>query len=133
MNERLAYKIVVVEDNDDFRNLILQYLLASDFSVKVYESASQLLEDYKTFLIADLIIMDIKMPGVNGLDFLRITHGAKSLPPIITMSAFGSSHEKEKAIKWGAADFIKKPFYLDDLKELMFKILNTLPSNEKNR
>ena len=121
-------RVLVVEDDEAFRNLLLEYLSKCGHDVEAYDNASSflsLLHSYSKEHLPDVILMDVKMQGINGIDFLRMTHGLKTLPPIIMMSAFGSDHTVENAKKWGALKFLKKPFSLKILLDTLVEIDNT--------
>src|SRR5213594_1371244 len=71
----------------------------------------------------DLLIIDVRMPGMTGLDVTRIVH--KKLPslPIVVMTAFGSIETAIEAIHEGAFDFISKPMNLEELKKTVSRAL----------
>ena len=71
----------------------------------------------------DLLIVDVRMPGLSGLDVTRIVHEKYPLLPVIVMTAFGSIETAVEAIHEGAFDFISKPMNLAELKNTVSKAL----------
>ena len=71
----------------------------------------------------DLLIVDVRMPGVNGLDVTRQTHHDFPDLPIVVMTAFGSMDTAIQAIREGAFDFISKPMNLEELKRVVHRAL----------
>ncbi len=71
----------------------------------------------------DLIMMDIKMPGINGYEATREIRKFNKKVSIIAQTAFGLSGDREKAIEAGCNDYIKKPIVMDKLYSLIRKTL----------
>ena len=106
-----AKKILVVEDNEDTREILLYRLKnMGDFEVLTASNGKEALE-VATKSKPDLIIMDLKMPVMNGweaTESLRRTEWAKDLP-IIALTAQAMEGDEEKALKAGCTDYIPKP------------------------
>lgn len=107
---------VMVVDDDRAACHLLQGVLAKEgYRVKTAESGQEALEK-ATAMPFDLVLADVRMPDLDGLQVLR---AVKQLSPetlVIMMTAFGSIETAIEAIKEGAYDYISKPFRLDDLK-----------------
>ena len=106
-------KILVVEDDDNIRELIIDYLESSSFRVDTSDNGIEALEfidknDY------DLIILDIMLPGINGYDILKKIRDEKFIP-IIFLSAKKEEIDKIKGLGLGADDYITKPFSFGEL------------------
>ena len=71
----------------------------------------------------DIILTDLRMPGLNGMEFLRITHGINQIPPIILMTAFTTSFTEKDALNNGAVHVLPNPFNLERLLQLIADIL----------
>jgi len=81
----------------------------------------------------DLVITDMKMPGMTGIEVLQ---GVKKLSPhipVILITAYGTVNTAVEAMKEGAAEFIMKPFSLDDLEAVVRNVLDTYQSSSVNR
>jgi two-component system, NtrC family, nitrogen regulation response regulator NtrX len=108
-------KIMVVDDEPDIRNLVKEILEDEGFNVDTAENADQARDLQATFN-PDLILLDIWMPGTDGIALLREWKESKSLETlIIMMSGHGTVETAVEATKVGAYDFIEKPLSLAKL------------------
>jgi DNA-binding NtrC family response regulator len=82
---------------------------------------------------AGLIITDLKLPGMNGLEFLRAVKQFDSTLPVIVMTAFGSVETAVEAMKAGASDYLLKPFSLAEMRMVVRKELDVSRLREENR
>ena len=73
----------------------------------------------------DIVITDLKLPGLEGLDLVRQLHQAKPKLPIILITAHGSTETAIEATKWGAFDYVPKPFDVEELLDLTEKALQS--------
>ncbi len=81
----------------------------------------------------DLVLTDLKLPGMDGLAFLEQLRAQNMLTPVIVMSAFGTVENAVEAMKKGAVDFLPKPFSLDHLTVVVEKALEVRKLREENR
>ena len=126
MNNFIAH-ILVVDDDDGIRSLVKQYLNKNNFLVTTAESAENALE--KILIIKfDLIVLDVMMPGKNGLEFIR-DNKKKIDTPIILLTAKGETNDRVEGLEIGADDYLSKPF---EPKELILRIKNILTKTKKN-
>ena len=113
--------ILVIDDDDGIRNLVKKYLNDNKFLVTTADSAENASEKIKVIKF-DLIILDIMMPGKNGLEFIE-EHKKKLDTPIILLTAKGEANERIKGLEIGADDYLPKPF---EPRELILRIKNIL-------
>ena len=125
MDEFLAH-ILVVDDDDGIRSLVKKYLNENDYLVTTANSAEDASEKIK-ILKFDLIILDIMMPGKNGLEFIE-DHKKNLETPIILLTAKGEANERVQGLEIGADDYLPKPF---EPKELTLRIQNILNKTKK--
>ena len=129
MNKFIAH-ILVVDDDDGIRSLVKQYLTKNNFLVTTANSAEDAGEKI-SIIKFDLIVLDIMMPGKNGLEFIQ-EHKKKINTPIILLTAKGEANERVEGLEVGADDYLPKPF---EPKELILRIKNilnkTIKSNQK--
>jgi YesN/AraC family two-component response regulator len=71
----------------------------------------------------DLVITDIAMPGINGLDLLSMIKARDNETKVIVITAYGSDENREQALRRGADNYLEKPFDLYEIKDLVLKIL----------
>lgn len=125
-----AKKVLVVDDNEDIRNLISIILTGESYEVLAVETGTQALEIYTEFK-PDLILLDIMMPGISGFEVLEQIRDIRSSKlnsvPIVMITAKSLTDDIDKAIKLGATSYIVKPFRAESLKQ---KVLENLTSNE---
>jgi len=125
MDKFIAH-ILVVDDDEGIRSLVRQYLNENSYLVTTAENAETAAQKVKIVKF-DLIILDIMMPGKNGLEFIK-DHKKKLDTPIILLTAKGESSERVEGLEIGADDYLPKPF---EPKELILRIKNILSKTVK--
>jgi two-component system response regulator HydG len=108
------YKILVVDDDVEMCGLLSDVLKEQAFSVITMDNsleASKILKKEEF----DIVITDLKMKGLKGLDLLEETKQVSPLTPVIIITAFGTIASAIQAIKMGAYDYVTKPFQMDEL------------------
>jgi len=116
-------RILVIDDEPNLRKVIHANLSASGYDVNMVENGEEGIKLAKS-LKPDLVLLDIKMPGISGWDLLstiRTDPGLKNVPVII-MTAFMRENEEAKAREMRAS-FIEKPFGVSELLEQVKKAL----------
>ena len=125
MDNFLAH-ILVVDDDDGIRSLVKKFLNENNYLVTTANSAEDASEKIKIIKF-DLIVLDIMMPGKNGLEFIE--ENKKNLDtPIILLTAKGEAKERIEGLEVGADDYLPKPF---EPKELILRIKNILDKTQK--
>ena len=119
--------ILVVDDDDGIRSLVKKYLNENNYLVTTANSAEDAVEKIKIIQF-DLIILDIMMPGKNGLEFIQ-ENQKKLETPIILLTAKGETSERVEGLELGADDYLAKPF---EPKELILRIQNIIKKTKKN-
>ena len=112
--EDRGHKVLVVDDDLEMCGLLSDVLKGEDFSVTaIHDSfeASKILKKEEF----DVVITDLKMKGLKGLDLLEEAKKVAPLTPVIIITAFGTVESAIKAMKMGAYDYITKPFQMDEL------------------
>ena len=124
---------VFVVDDDQAVRESLQFLLESeDLKVESFESAEAFLDAYSIYRIGCLLL-DIRMPGMNGLELQKILAEQKFHLPIIIVSGHGDIPVTVRAIRNGATDFLEKPFDNDYLLARVKDALTDDADNQKKR
>ncbi|MCX7644144.1 MAG: sigma-54 dependent transcriptional regulator [Rhodobacteraceae bacterium] len=115
-----AMKIAIVDDEQDMRQSISQWLALSGFDTETYPSAEEALKaigpDWP-----GVVVSDIKMPGMDGMQFLKRLLGLDSGLPVIMITGHGDVPMAVEAMRLGAFDFLEKPFNPDRMTELAKK------------
>ena len=115
-----AMKIVIVDDEKDMRQSISQWLALSGFDTETYSSAEEALKGLGNDF-QGIVVSDIKMPGMDGMQFLRKLKGVDSSLPVIMITGHGDVPMAVEAMRMGAFDFLEKPFNPDRMTELAKK------------
>ncbi|WP_294607009.1 sigma-54 dependent transcriptional regulator [uncultured Roseovarius sp.] len=118
-----AMKIAIVDDEKDMRQSISQWLALSGYDTEAFPSAEEALKS----LGADypgIVVTDIRMPGMDGMQFLKKLMGADSSLPVIMITGHGDVPMAVEAMRIGAFDFLEKPFNPDRMTELAKKATN---------
>lgn len=107
--------ILVVDDEKSMREILEIFLKSEGYGVATAENGEKAIEAVKKDIF-DLIITDMKMPRVNGLELLR---NVKQITPdvaVVLITAFGTTESAVEAMKLGAYDYIQKPFQMDNIR-----------------
>ncbi|CUH68774.1 C4-dicarboxylate transport transcriptional regulatory protein DctD [Thalassovita gelatinovora] len=125
-------KIAIVDDEQDMRQSISQWLALSGYDTETFASAEDALKgigpDYP-----GIVITDIKMPGMDGMKFLKKLMGSDSALPVIMITGHGDVPMAVEAMRVGAFDFLEKPFNPDRMTELAKKATNARRLTLDNR
>ncbi|MDI9556732.1 MAG: sigma-54 dependent transcriptional regulator [Pseudomonadota bacterium] len=118
----MSEKIVIVEDDAGVRFFLEEALKDEGYKIKAFESYEEASSSINKE--TNLIIMDIKLPGVDGLTAIEVNK-KKSDAPILIITAYGTKKNAMEAIQRGATDFFVKPIALDELKVMVKRVLGT--------
>ncbi|CAO6127914.1 OmpR Response regulators consisting of a CheY-like receiver domain and a winged-helix DNA-binding domain [Candidatus Pelagibacterales bacterium] len=119
--------ILIVDDDDKIRDLLKQYLKNNNFFVSTAINASDAEEKLKIVKF-DLAIIDIMMPGKDGLQLTKEIRDKIDLP-IILLTAKGEAEDRVRGLELGAEDYLPKPF---EPKELLLRIKNVIKRIKKD-
>jgi two-component system, NtrC family, response regulator AtoC len=122
--------ILVVEDEEKLRRVVELQLKGAGFDV---DQAGNVEDAMRLADRADVILTDLRLPGVSGLELLANLRRQDSHTPVIVMTAFGSIETAVEAMKAGAVDFLPKPFSLDHLMTVVNKALELRTLRDENR
>src|SRR3954454_8668612 len=118
-----AQKMVLVVDDDESLRVALTYLFQSmNLPVKVFASTAELLSS-KLPDVVSCLVLDIRLPGVSGLDFQDALAKTGIRIPIVFMTGHGDVPMSVKAMKAGAIDFLPKPFRDQDMLDAVTRAL----------
>src|SRR5215469_12691298 len=122
--------VLVIEDEEKYRRVIGLHLSSCGYEVKAVRAAE---EGLKHAGDVDLVLTDLKLPGMDGLAFRDRLRAQNRNTPVIVMSAFGTVENAVEAMKKGAVDFLPKPFSLDHLTVVVEKALEVRKLRDENR
>lgn len=108
-----ATKVLIVDDEPQARRVLRMALISRGFEVTDARSGEEALESLR-HEIPDVILLDLKMPGIGGLDTCRLIRDRSDVP-IIIVSAMKTEKEKVNALESGADDYVTKPLGIEEL------------------
>lgn len=124
-------KVLVVDDEADFRELMVKRLTRKKYGVSgasCGEDALALVKDR----IFDVALVDLKMPGMDGLELLRQLRNVSPETEVIILTGHGSTETAVEAMKMGAYDYLTKPVDLQELQVLLEKAMEKAALRKKN-
>ncbi len=117
--------ILVVDDDIRILNLLKKFLRKNDFLVSTAVSAKEAFDLLENFLF-DLIILDVMMSEITGIEFAKKISANNQTPPIVMLTALSEPEDRIKGLESGAKDYLTKPF---EPRELLLRINNLIDSN----
>ena len=124
--------ITIVDDEQDMRESISQWLSLSGYKTVTYPSADLALKNIDTDY-PGIIISDIKMPGTDGISFLKKLQKIDNALPVILITGHGDVSMAVEAMRIGAYDFLEKPFNPERMAELAKRAVQTRYLTLENR
>src|SRR5579862_5811029 len=124
--------ILIVEDEAKMRRLLELNLGDDGFTTHSAGDAETGLKLLRENTV-DLVLTDLKLPGMNGLEFLQTIKRQNAVLPVVVMTAFGSVETAVEAMKAGASDYVLKPFSLTEMRMVIRKELDVRNLREENR
>ena len=117
-------RILLVEDDANIARGLQKVMRTEGYDVIAVDRGNEGLqraldEDF------DVVITDLKLPGLDGLELVKQLHQAKPRLPILLITAHGSTETAIEATKWGAFDYVPKPFEVEDLLDLTAKAIES--------
>ena len=107
--------VFVVDDDPSVRKSVARLLRSAGYAVETCRSAVEFLQTESERPTPGCIVLDIQMPGLNGLDLQEQLAARDDFLPIVFITGFGDAQTKVRAMKQGAVDFLTKPFDDDEL------------------
>lgn len=108
--------ILVVDDEKNIRLMLAQALASDETHVETAVNGEEALEKLQETAY-DLVLLDLRLPGMDGLDVLREIQKQKSKPPVIVLTAHGTVESAVEAMRIGAANYLQKPFAPRELRQ----------------
>jgi DNA-binding NtrC family response regulator len=124
--------ILIVEDEAKLRRLLELDLSEEGHRVLSAPDAEQGLKLLRQETV-DLVVTDLKLPGMDGLEFLHAVKRTNAALPLVVMTAYGTVETAVEAMKAGASDYVLKPFSLAEMKMVIQKELDVRRLREENR
>ena len=122
MSKRPSYRVLVVDDEPSVRQMLADFLEMNDIDCDQAENGESALfvTEQQRF---DLIIMDVRMPGVDGIEALRRIKRLRPSQQVLMVSAVSDMETAVEAMRLGAHDYVMKPFVLQDMLKTIGKAI----------
>ena len=124
--------VLIVEDDTKLRNALKEIMTREGYTVDVTESGDIAVSMIKD-TVYDLVITDLKLPGIDGMDVLRSVQKLARDTSVIIITAYATVDTAVEAMKEGAEDYIAKPFNLDEIRLIVRKVLDKKALVDDNR
>src|SRR5260221_13169332 len=124
-------KILIVDDKASMRKMLKEALEGQGHQCRAASSGVEALMLLKKDA-CDLLLTDLRMPEISGMELLREVKDSASETAVVLMTAYGSVETAVEAMRLGAADFLPKPFSLEHLKVVVDKALNVKALKSEN-
>jgi nitrogen regulation protein NR(I) len=126
-----THKVLVIEDDETVRDVLRSFLGGKGFEVILTVNGEAGLDQLRTEKF-DLILTDLVMPGITGMDVLKEVFTRHISVPVVVMTAFGTVQTAVEAMRIGAFDYLTKPFNLDELMIVIEKALAVSKLQKEN-
>ncbi|MFH0976327.1 MAG: response regulator [Spirochaetota bacterium] len=124
MHNMSNYTVAVVDDEEEIRSVLHKKLSKIGLNVVTFAEAENLLDILKkNEASVDLIISDIRLPGIDGIELLRHIDKLNNPMPVLLITGHGNIEHAIQALRYGAYDFIRKPFELNEILSTVNRIL----------
>ena len=124
--------ILVVDDEKNYRVVLSAFLSGEGYEVLTAEGAQEALEAVDSVDL-DLVLTDMKMPVMDGIELLKQIKGKNPHLPVVMMTAYGTVEKAVEAMQLGAFNFIQKPFQNETLRQMAHKAISTYKVFKENR
>lgn len=122
--EVIKSRLLLIEDHEDLGNVTRQYLENMDFEVQWFMSGEAAYKAYSdNFSLFDLLIIDVQLPGMNGFELAEKIVKVNSAALFLFLTVRNEKQERLRGLRIGAADYISKPFDIDELVQRVKNII----------
>lgn len=122
MNESL--KILVIDDEEILRHCLDDILSDAGFKVQTASSGEEGLQLFEEEFF-EIILLDIKMPGMSGIEVLKAIKKINPETKVIIITGYASVNTAVESMKLGASDYLTKPFDMNQIKESVYQLVET--------
>ena len=122
--------VFVIDDDPRIRSSLKEFLEAEDYEVFVYPTGEDALP-YVYQEIPDLILLDLKLPGMDGLTVLEKIKGRNETIEVVIITGYAEVSSAVRAMKLGAIDYIKKPFNLEEMLLIIEKAVDAKKKSDQ--
>ena len=125
----IKYSVLIVDDEENVRRLLQKIFLKENYIGHIASNAEEALPIIDPFQVA-VVITDIKMPGISGIELLKKIRSIDTSIQVIMITAFATLETAINALKMGAKDYITKPFNLEEVLLSVKKLIHSIDSTD---
>lgn len=118
------HRILLVDDEKDVGKIVSRLLAGENYEIEQVTTGREAMKKVLEESLPDIILLDINLPDIDGMDMLRDMKDAVRGTPIVMMTAYGSIETAVRSIKMGAMDFVQKPFNHYDFKRFINGVMS---------
>jgi DNA-binding NtrC family response regulator len=127
-----ALSLLIVDDEDTTRNLCRD--VASDAGLEIYgaattEEALRILDQYPV----DIVVTDLQVPQIGGLELLKRIRASNPEIAVVMLTQYGTIETAIEATRLGAADYVTKPFHVEELRSKLDRLVHSIETDQENR
>jgi len=116
------FKILIVDDEEIIRNFLYDFLVEEGFEIDKASDGDEAITKIDQFDY-DLVVTDIKMPNISGIEVLKAAKLKNPKRDVIVITGYFSPENEKECLKWGASAYLAKPFHLSKFREIVNKSL----------
>jgi two-component system, NtrC family, response regulator AtoC len=126
-----ALSVLIVDDDESNRDYLGVLLTALGFQAESVATGQEALERLARDVPPDVVVLDVLMPGLDGMETLRRYRAAGGRVPVVMCSALDEADTVVRAMRAGATDYITKPFNSDELREILERVTADAPTRPR--
>jgi DNA-binding NtrC family response regulator len=127
-----SFRVLIVDDNREIRSILEEYLREEGYLASGAGNAQEAL-DMQTQMAFDLVITDLNMPGMTGIDLIKEINKGEQSTEFIIITGYASLDTAIEAVKAGAFDYIVKPFRIEELKVVIKNVKDKVMLKKANQ
>jgi len=127
-----THRILLVDDEKDAGQIVSRLLAGENYGIEQVMTGGDALKRVKDGSMPDLVLLDINLPDIDGMDVLKELKGSIKGIPIVMMTAYGNIETAVRSIKIGATDFIQKPFNHQGFKRFVREVISAREISRKD-
>jgi DNA-binding NtrC family response regulator len=127
-----SFRVLIVDDNREIRNILEEYLKEEGYVAEGVGDGKEALERHGDTPF-DLIITDLNMPGMTGIDLIKEVGKGENTTEFIIITGYASLDSAIEAVKAGAFDYIVKPFRIEELKVVIKNVRDKVTLKKANK
>jgi DNA-binding NtrC family response regulator len=132
VEREMVHTVLIVDDENTTRDLCREIVRESGLRTRTASTTEQALEILEQYPV-DIVITDLKVPEIGGLELLKRIRETHSQTPVMVLTEYGTIESAVEATGMGAADYVTKPFHMPELRSKLDRVVRSLELDQENR